>query len=66
MVLFHATFVALKAWCPLTVNTNPDEYKLAGEDRLFLGYPMLLFCMESVLTKYAWAAKSLTTDTSMS
>jgi hypothetical protein len=38
MVLFYTTFVALKAWCPLTLNTNPEEYKLAGEDRLFQAY----------------------------
>lgn len=37
MVLFHTSFVALKARCPLTVNTNPEEYKLSGEDRLFQG-----------------------------
>jgi hypothetical protein len=37
MVLFHATFVALKARCPLTVNINPDDYKLSGEERLFQG-----------------------------
>lgn len=43
MVLFHTTFVALKARCPLTVNTNPEEYKLAGEDRLFQGYPRFAF-----------------------
>lgn len=38
MVLFHATFMSLKACCPLTVITDPDEYKLAGEERLFKGY----------------------------
>jgi hypothetical protein len=38
MVLFHCAFVALKARCPLTINVNPDDYKLAGEDRLFHGY----------------------------
>jgi len=38
MVLFHTTFVALKARCPLTVDTNPEDYKLAGEHRLFQGY----------------------------
>jgi hypothetical protein len=43
MVLFHATFVALKARCPLTVNINPDDYKLSGEERLFQGWlPYLL------------------------
>jgi len=35
MVLFHATFAALKARCPLTININPDDYSLAGERTLF-------------------------------
>ncbi|TVY41725.1 hypothetical protein LSUB1_G001657 [Lachnellula subtilissima] len=35
MVLFHAAFVALKARCPLTININPDDYSLAGEQILF-------------------------------
>ncbi|PSS20120.1 hypothetical protein M430DRAFT_34496 [Amorphotheca resinae ATCC 22711] len=37
MVLFHATFVALKARCPLTVAINPDDYRLSGEEELFQG-----------------------------
>ncbi|TVY60821.1 hypothetical protein LSUE1_G007002 [Lachnellula suecica] len=35
MVLFHSAFVALKARCPLTININPDDYVLAGEETLF-------------------------------
>ncbi|TVY93888.1 hypothetical protein LAWI1_G000531 [Lachnellula willkommii] len=35
MVLFHAAFVALKARCPLTININPEDYSLAGENILF-------------------------------
>ncbi|TVY46216.1 hypothetical protein LOCC1_G002527 [Lachnellula occidentalis] len=35
MVLFHAAFVALKARCPLTININPEDYSLAGEQILF-------------------------------
>lgn len=35
MVLFHSTFVSLKARNALTVNVRVDEYKLAGERRLF-------------------------------
>jgi len=35
MVLFHDTFVALKARCPLTVNCSPDDYVL-GRERLLL------------------------------
>jgi hypothetical protein len=37
MVLFHAAFTALKARCPLTTGVHPDEYKLAGEKKLFQG-----------------------------
>lgn len=37
MVLFHAVFVALKSRCPLTINRHPDDFKLAGENRLFQG-----------------------------
>ncbi|RDL42259.1 Uncharacterized protein BP5553_02238 [Venustampulla echinocandica] len=37
MVLFHAAFVALKARCPLSINVNPNDYGLAGEDVLFRG-----------------------------
>jgi hypothetical protein len=37
MVLFHASFVALKARCPLTLSVYPDEYELAGEKVLFRG-----------------------------
>lgn len=43
MVLFHAAFVALKARCPLTVNVNPDDYRLTGEKRLFQGYDFVPF-----------------------
>jgi len=35
MVLFHASFVALKSRCPLTVTVNADDYRLSGERRLF-------------------------------
>lgn len=35
MVLFHSTFVSLKAGSTLTVQIHPAEYKLAGEKRLF-------------------------------
>ncbi|KAH8652804.1 hypothetical protein BGZ60DRAFT_533663 [Tricladium varicosporioides] len=35
MVLFHQSFVALKARCPLTINVNPDDYTLSGEKVLF-------------------------------
>jgi hypothetical protein len=42
MVLFHSVFVALKARSPLTINVNPDDYKLAGEKRLFQGYAIVL------------------------
>ena len=38
MVLFHSAFVALKARCPLTIKPHPDDYKLAGEKKLFQGY----------------------------
>ena len=38
MVLFHASFVALKARCPLTINVNEEDYRLAGENRVFQGY----------------------------
>jgi hypothetical protein len=38
MVLFHATFMSLKAWCQLTTDIDRDEFKLAGEERLFKGY----------------------------
>lgn len=37
MALFHSAFVALKSRCPLTINPHPDDYKLAGEKRLFQG-----------------------------
>lgn len=35
MVLFHASFVALKSRCPLTVNANPEDFRLSGEKILF-------------------------------
>jgi hypothetical protein len=35
MVLFHASFVALKSRCPLTVTVNSDDFRLSGEKRLF-------------------------------
>ena len=38
LVIFHAAFVALKARCPLTISVNPDDYRLAGEDKLFSAY----------------------------
>jgi len=38
MVLFHASFVALKARCPLTIHVKPEEYTLAGELILFRAY----------------------------
>jgi len=34
MVLFHASFVALKARCPLTVHIPADDFKIAGEKTL--------------------------------
>lgn len=38
MVLFHDTFVALKARCPLTVNCSPDDFVLGGERQLLQAY----------------------------
>lgn len=35
MVLFHCTFVTLKADSPRLVNMDPDEYKLRHEELLF-------------------------------
>ena len=35
MVLFHCSFVALKARSDLLHQIHPDEYKLARERRLF-------------------------------
>jgi hypothetical protein len=35
MVLFHASFVALKARCPLTADVHADDFRLKGENRLF-------------------------------
>ncbi|OHE92323.1 hypothetical protein CORC01_12385 [Colletotrichum orchidophilum] len=35
LVLFHCTFVSLKARNTLTINMNPREFKLLGEKRLF-------------------------------
>lgn len=37
MVLFHCTFVGLKARCPLTHSMRSSEYLLHGERRLFQG-----------------------------
>ena len=37
MVLFHEAFVALKARCPLTLEVYPDDYRIAGEKKLFQG-----------------------------
>ena len=49
MVLFHESFVALKARCPFTLAVNNDDYRLAGENILFKGYVnhlllKVLFC----------------------
>jgi hypothetical protein len=53
MVLFHEAFVALKARCPRTINVNPDDYRLAGEKRLFQGYPLTpLLCISIRWTKH--------------
>lgn len=38
MVLFHCTFVALKARNRLTVQIRPDEFILSREKRLFQAY----------------------------
>lgn len=35
LVLFHCTFLALKARNSLTVNVDPREYKFPDEKRLF-------------------------------
>ncbi|WYZ42779.1 hypothetical protein EsH8_VI_000478 [Colletotrichum jinshuiense] len=35
LVLFHCTFVSLKACNALTINMNAKEYRLLGEKRLF-------------------------------
>jgi len=37
MVLFHDTFVALKARCPLTLACDPEEFVLGHEKKLFQG-----------------------------
>jgi hypothetical protein len=37
MVLFHESFVALKARCPITTGVDRDDYHLDGEKRLFKG-----------------------------
>jgi len=52
MVLFHSTFVALKARCPLTRGLKPEEYVLGGERKLFQahikddGFDHALTCYE--------------------
>ena len=38
MVLFHNTFVALKARCPLTVNCSPNDFVLSKERQLLQEY----------------------------
>lgn len=38
LVLFHCTFIALKARNNLTVNMDPREYKFPNEKRLFQAY----------------------------
>jgi hypothetical protein len=53
MVLFHNTFVALKARCPLTVNCSPDDFVLGGERQLLQEY------MQSLLYR-PYNVKSLT------
>ncbi|KAG7129932.1 hypothetical protein HYQ45_011130 [Verticillium longisporum] len=35
MILFHCTFMSLKAWNTLTIQISPKEYKLSSERRLF-------------------------------
>ncbi|RDW72053.1 hypothetical protein BP5796_08087 [Coleophoma crateriformis] len=35
MVLFHCTFVSLKARSPETFRMHPDDYRLGGERKLF-------------------------------
>ncbi|ROT34779.1 hypothetical protein SODALDRAFT_85006 [Sodiomyces alkalinus F11] len=57
MVLFHSTFVSLKARNALTVDVRADEYKLAGERRLFQaqiiddGYRHSLIVFQDMQTK---------------
>jgi len=34
----HCAFVVLKAYCPLTVSSNSDDYRISGEVELFKGY----------------------------
>ena len=48
MVLFHASFVALKARCPLTINVNEEDYRLAGENKVFQGYAALALVPDSL------------------
>ncbi len=38
MVLFHCSFVSLKFLSALSFELHPDEFKLAGERRLFQAY----------------------------
>jgi len=42
MVLFHCTFVALKARNMLTIQIHPNEYKLQREKRHFQAYVHLV------------------------
>ncbi|EMR70438.1 hypothetical protein UCREL1_2530 [Eutypa lata UCREL1] len=57
MVLFHCTFVTLKADSPRLVNMDPDEYKLRHEELLFKahiiddGFTHLLSVFEDQATK---------------
>lgn len=57
LVIFHCTFIVLKARNPLTVDMNPLEYKLHGEKRLFQahiiddGYQHILIVYEDSRTR---------------
>lgn len=42
LVLFHCTFIALKARNNLTVNMDPREYKFPNEKRLYQAYVLSL------------------------
>ncbi|KAI3397485.1 hypothetical protein diail_10697 [Diaporthe ilicicola] len=57
LVLFHCTFIALKARNNLTVNMDPQEYKFHNEKRLFQaqiiddGYQHSLIVYEDIKTQ---------------
>lgn len=50
MVLFHHTFVALKARCPWTVACSPDDFVLGGERKLFQEYYSPLVSVHNIAT----------------